>query len=111
VGGKCTNKSARCGDDGVSKIDPDGTVSSCLPFACEAGACVTQCGSSEDCAPGNVCSEAKLCVGAGGGTSSSGCCDAGGGVSTNGAGAVLALLGGVALLGRRRRGVASRSGR
>jgi MYXO-CTERM domain-containing protein len=59
--GTCQPKAAQCTPDSASVIDVNGVESPCAPFLCKAGKCVEVCGSSDDCAPGNVCDTGR-CV-------------------------------------------------
>jgi hypothetical protein len=96
VAGKCTKRTASCASDGASVIGADGTHQDCAPFRCQAGACLWQCATSDDCAAGLTCDVAsKQCVAAP--TQGSGGCavrdDGGGGSGGGGAmGAVLAMF-------------------
>lgn len=46
-----------CSADRLGVVDKDGKPKSCAPFVCDnsVGACVPQCTTSVECAPGNLC--------------------------------------------------------
>lgn len=48
--------------DGVFAVDATGASTSCAPFACAAGACLTSCRSIDDCAAPLVCAPDGQCV-------------------------------------------------
>jgi hypothetical protein len=99
--GACKPKTARCSDDGLSILDGAGLASSCTPFVCKGGACVTACATTDDCVPGDTCDVASgKCAGGGpSATSSSGGCVLGsGGSSGSGGGGPTAALALAALL-------------
>jgi len=74
-GGVCKPTTDVCSTSGTSVTHPDGSETSCAPFACKAGACLKQCGATGDCAGGTVCDTAsKTCVSADAATSDSGGC-------------------------------------
>ena len=78
-----------CADD-YDQRNPDGTVSSCAPFACGPAACRTTCSSTADCAPNTYCTAAGACVA--NGQSAPG--DESGGCGCHVAGAPTGLVGG-----------------
>ena len=51
--GDTLNNADQC--DGMGSCTPGGTTS-CVPYACAAGACKTSCASDTDCAAGHMCS-------------------------------------------------------
>jgi hypothetical protein len=83
--GRCVPKAtAKCSDDALSSIGPDGATQACPPFRCGAsGLCIKQCSSTSDCAAGATCDPStQLCV-----ASSTADPGSGGGCATNGGGA------------------------
>ncbi len=63
VGSTCKPITATCSADGNTAIIVDGPSERCYPLTCRAGACLTECVSSEDCASGFICdSTSKKCV-------------------------------------------------
>jgi hypothetical protein len=61
VMGQCVTAST-CDKDGHTTVDPTGARKDCAPYACNAGACVTACGTVADCASPNVCDTSGHCV-------------------------------------------------
>ncbi len=54
-----------CSADRLGVVDKDGNATSCAPFVCDhsVGACLTQCTTSVECAPGTLCDVAtKQCA-------------------------------------------------
>ncbi len=63
MAGACKPITATCSEDLGSARLPDGTSQRCYPLVCRAGACLSQCVASTDCAPGFVCDAVeKTCV-------------------------------------------------
>lgn len=62
--GACVPLGEHCSADRSSRLDAAGRVlEECAPFACEDGACLTACTTSEDCTHGSVCDlELGSCV-------------------------------------------------
>lgn len=96
-----------CSADRLGVVDKDGKTTSCAPFVCDnsVGACLNQCTTSVECAPGTLCDvSTKQC------TSAPTSADEGSGCSSTSSprplGSVLVLAGLVACaaLGRARRG-------
>jgi len=74
-GGVCKPTTDVCATSGSAVTHPDGTETSCAPFACKAGACLKECASTSDCAGGTVCDTAsKQCVSPDAAAGSSGGC-------------------------------------
>jgi hypothetical protein len=111
-GGKCVPKGAHCKDE-VTSLSIDKVETTCTPYRCGAlGTCVSACASSDDCAPGLICTvETKKCEEATitSSTDTGGCDAAGRGGAGAGAGAswLAAGVGLAAVVTARRR----RSGR
>ena len=118
--GQCVFVDTTCAD-ATTVEEPDGTLTSCAPYRCQAGLCLTSCDNQSACASGNACvggrcegalADAGTTSEAGAppeATSDSGCgCRAAGGNAPT-SGAALALLGFTLALSRRRRRVARRS--
>jgi MYXO-CTERM domain-containing protein len=54
---------AKCSDDGLSVVEVNSTSTSCGAFTCQAGACLKNCSSTDDCAPAYVCDvDSKQCI-------------------------------------------------
>jgi len=62
--GKCVTAQRTCSADNLTSYDAEGKPTACAPFLCRSdGTCGTGCGSSSECAPGNVCNvDSKTCV-------------------------------------------------
>ena len=60
LGGACVAPPVSCAGDLAVKTD--GTRTACAPYTCGTVGCLTQCGSSDDCAAGFVCSSLGACV-------------------------------------------------
>jgi len=92
-----------CATDKLGVVDKDGKTTSCAPFVCDnsVGACLKQCTTSVECAPGSLCDAAtKQCATAPAGDDGGGCSSS---PSAPGSLVVVAcLLAGAALLRRRR---------
>jgi len=67
--GRACNASQQCviveavqcdGDRTV--VSPDGTTRDCSPLKCREGACLSRCGSIDDCTAPSVCDESGSCV-------------------------------------------------
>jgi MYXO-CTERM domain-containing protein len=52
---KCIRLAGACSADGVEVVAADGSTTTCAPFRCRDGACLSACESSADCGPGTVC--------------------------------------------------------
>jgi hypothetical protein len=94
VKGECKPVVATCTEDHLSSVAKDGTTTPCAPYRCgPVGACIEQCASSSDCAPGALCdSTSKVCNAPDASTDSGGCAFGRGSTP-----AVSSLLGAVAL--------------
>jgi MYXO-CTERM domain-containing protein len=96
---------AKCSDDGLSVVEVNSTSTSCGAYTCQGGACLKNCGTSEDCAPNYICdASAKQCIqpNVAPQTDDSGCgCRAVGAVPPNRS--WLAVVAAFTLLGARRR--------
>jgi hypothetical protein len=91
-----------CSADKLGVVDKDGKTTSCAPFICDnsVGACVKQCTTSVECAPGNLCdATSKQCTA----TPSSGGDDGGCAYSPATSHVTLLVFVGIALLLARRR--------
>jgi len=66
-----------CTPDGASANLGNGKLQACAPYTCAAGACLTSCTDSNDCAPGTVCDPGQgqgVCVSGGDRASDDGGC-------------------------------------
>jgi MYXO-CTERM domain-containing protein len=71
--GQCAVATDSCAD-AFTVAHPDGTQTSCAPYACSSGTCLQLCDTDEDCISGTVC-DRRQCVeatGAGGGAGTPG---------------------------------------
>ena len=61
--GDCVPRTGAYCEDESTLINPDGSKTSCAPYACEGSACETRCSSVKDCALPNICDEAtRTCI-------------------------------------------------
>jgi hypothetical protein len=106
--GKCIPEpKPTCSADGTQSTSGLGAVTACGAYRCDvaAGTCRTTCGSSDDCAAGDVCDGSRTCVTpAPPAAGASGGCSAGpqGAGPTGGLG-LLGLLGALGVIAARRR--------
>lgn len=59
--GECRVVSSYCEDQGTLRL-PNGERASCGAYACVDNACVSQCASIGDCAPGAICTQSGECI-------------------------------------------------
>lgn len=59
--GQCEPIEARCADETTAEPAP-GELIPCAPFKCLGNACLTRCGSVDDCAAGLICDFAGKCL-------------------------------------------------
>lgn len=72
---KCVPQTSKCSSDLTEMVGTDGSKSSCAPYLCRDGVCLTDCKSSSDCQGGFLCDPSQHCVApASGDTGSSGGC-------------------------------------
>jgi len=82
--GTCVEKTSTCSDDFTAKAS-SGATTSCIPYRCKAGACVSDCTGAMDCYTGYDCVNSK-CVAKPSGTGGSGGGGAGAGGESGAAG-------------------------
>jgi hypothetical protein len=61
--GDCVPRTGAFCQDPSTLSNPDGTTTSCAPYACEGSSCKTQCASVRDCALPSICDDAtRTCI-------------------------------------------------
>ncbi len=76
-GAKCKPDLDTCTADEASYVDPRGSVVSCAPIRCRAGACLPRCADSTDCLADFRCNADGACVPASSAAESGGGCSVG----------------------------------